>query len=63
MLISLYRILRKSKEIDEMRKVVVDYVIKLEKINNGKKEKEKSMKMGLDKEKRSIKSIKDVKEE
>jgi len=37
MIVSLYRILKKSKQIEEMRKEVNDYVLKLEKLNNAPK--------------------------
>ena len=40
MIISLFAILKKSKQLEEMRKSVVLYVAKLEKMNS-KKEKEK----------------------
>lgn len=36
MILSLFRILSKSKEIEEMRKGVSEYVIRLEKANNRK---------------------------
>ncbi len=41
MIVSLYRILKKSKLIEDMRKEVNDYVLKLDKINNGPKKSKK----------------------
>ena len=62
MLISLYEILKKDKNIELMRKEVALYVGKLDKINN-KKDKEKEKELSGKGSKKEFVSLKNIKKE